>query len=128
VETQKRDRVSRCRRSGPQLMVEDQAIGTDNVAKMKRGIIVGQEVREFTVVCGRNHDVGIGPPSIGHQFQEDRLSRGDAFHGVRAAKQFVQKKQMRRRANACLYEVQWDSAIACICRSRSTGCPHLARS
>ena len=73
-------------------MIEDQPIGTDNVAKMKRGIVVGQEVHEFTVVCCRKHNVGIGPHSTEHQFQEDRLSRGYAFHSVRAAKQFVQKK------------------------------------
>ena len=77
-------------------MVEDQPFGTDNVAKMKRGIIARQEIHEFTVVCRRNHNVGIGPPSIGHQFEKDRLSRGDALHSVRATKQFIQKKEMRR--------------------------------
>lgn len=77
-------------------MVEVQPVGTDSIAKMKRRIAVGQEVHQFTIVCCRNHQVGTCPPSFGHQFKEHRLSRGDALYSVRAAKQFVQKKQMRR--------------------------------
>lgn len=67
-------------------MVEDQAIWTDIVAKMKCGITVGQEVREFAIVCCRNHHVAVWPASIGQQFHKDRLSGGDPFHSVRAAK------------------------------------------
>ena len=92
METQKRDRVSGCRRSGAQLVVEEQAFGPNGVAKMKRGITLGEDVHEFTVVCCGNDNVRIGRPRIGNQFEEDRLSRGDAFHSVRAAKQFIQEK------------------------------------
>ena len=87
-------------------MIEDQPIGTDTIAKMKRGISFGQQIDQFTIVSCRKHHVGIWPTSIGYQFQKDCLSRGDALHSVRAAKQFVQQKQVRRCASARLHQCE----------------------
>jgi hypothetical protein len=89
MEPQKGDCVSRCRGPRLQLMVERQTIGANRISKMERGISVGQQVDQFTIVCCRNDNMGIWSASIRHQLLKHCLPGGDALHCVRAAKQFV---------------------------------------
>ena len=87
-------------------MVENQTIGANRISEMKRGISVRQQVHQFAIVGCCNHHMGIGAVGTGYQFQQHCLTGGDPLHRIRAAKQFVQEKQVGRGVTARLHELE----------------------
>jgi hypothetical protein len=59
VELQKGNRISRRRGARSELVVEHQAIRTHVTAEMKNRVRVAQKIAQLTIVCRREHDVGL---------------------------------------------------------------------
>ena len=86
MQLQQGNGISRRRGSRLETVVECQTGRADRVAKMVRGITVGQQIHELPVVRRRQDDVGLRTARTGHQLLEHGLSRGNPLDRVGAAK------------------------------------------
>jgi hypothetical protein len=86
LQVQQRDRISRRRRTGQQMVVKGQTVWPDCISKVVGSVTATQQINEFSIVRGREDDVRLHVAAVDDQLGEHRFASGDPLDGVGATK------------------------------------------